>query len=179
MFKISLTGDLGSGKSTVCKLIEKRFNAKKISVGLIMRDRAKALGMTLQEFSSYMEKHPEEDEHLDKMLAEYEGKDGNFIFDSRMAWHFVPSAFSFYLACSPEESARRIFNANRDDESFSSVAETQEKVYRRRESEQLRYKKFYGVDILDLSNYDAVITTDDKTPEQVVEEIITIYEKRS
>ena len=179
MFKISLTGDLGSGKSTVCKLIQKRIKVKVVSVGVIMRERAKSLNMDLQQFSSYMEKHPEEDEHLDNALREYEKKDGDYIFDSRMAWHFVPSAFSFYLSCSPDESARRIFNAKRSDENFSSLEETKKKVYKRRESEQVRYKKFYGVDILDLSNYDAVINTDDKTPEQVVEEIFKIYDKRS
>lgn len=179
MFKISLTGDLGSGKSTVCKLIQERKKAKIVSVGVIMRERAKSLGMDLEQFSSYMENHPEEDEHLDNALREYENKDGDFIFDSRMAWHFVPSAFSFYLSCSPDESARRIFNAKRLDESFDSAEETKKKVCLRRESEQIRYKNFYGVDILDLSNYDAVINTDNKTPEQVVEEIFKIYDKRS
>ena len=178
MFKISLTGDLGSGKSTVCGLIEEKIQVERVSVGKIMRNRAKELGMTLAEFSAYMETHPEEDNKLDEALAEYEKKDGNYIFDSRLAWHFVPSAFSFYLAVSLEESARRIFNANRDDESFSSVEETKAKIVERRLSEQKRYKEFYGLDLLDMKNYDAVVTTDGKTPEQVVEEIFKIYEAR-
>ena len=74
MFKISLTGDLGSGKSTVCDLIEKKIQVERVSVGKIMRARAKELGLTLEEFSAYMETHKEEDEFLDNALKEYEFK---------------------------------------------------------------------------------------------------------
>lgn len=178
MFKISLTGDLGSGKSTVCDLIEKKIQVERVSVGKIMRARAKELGLTLEEFSAYMETHKEEDEFLDNALKEYEFKNGDYIFDSRLAWHFVPSAFSFYLTVSIEESARRIFNAGRDDESFDSIETTKQKILDRRASEQKRYQEFYGINILDMSNYDAVICTDNKTPDQVVNEILEIYSKR-
>jgi len=178
MFKISLTGDLGSGKSTVCDLIEKKIKVERVSVGKIMRARAKELNLTLEEFSSYMETHPEEDKFLDDALKEYEFKNGDYIFDSRLAWHFVPSAFSFYLTVSIDESAKRIFNAGRDDESFSSIEVTKQKILDRRASEQKRYQEFYGLNILDMTNYDAVISTDNKTPEQVVQEIFEIYNKR-
>lgn len=178
MFKISLTGDLGSGKSTVCDLIEKKIKVERVSVGKIMRARAKELNLTLEEFSSYMETHPEEDKFLDDALKEYEFKNGDYIFDSRLAWHFVPSAFSFYLTVSIDESAKRIFNAGRDDESFCSIEVTKQKILDRRASEQKRYQEFYGLNILDMTNYDAVISTDNKTPEQVVQEIFEIYNKR-
>jgi len=178
MFKISLTGDLGSGKSTVCDLIQERINVERISVGKIMRARAKSLNLSLEEFSAYMEKHPEEDKFLDDALKEYEQKEGDFIFDSRLAWYFVPSAFSFYLTVSIDESAKRIFNAGRDDESFSSIEITKQKILERRASEQKRYQEFYGINILDMSNYDAVVVTDNKTPQEVVNEIFEIYNKR-
>ena len=79
MFKISLTGDLGSGKSTVCDLIQSKIEVERVSVGKIMRNRAKELGLTLAEFSAYMETHPEEDNKLDEALSEYEYKDGTNI----------------------------------------------------------------------------------------------------
>lgn len=178
MFKISLTGDLGSGKSTVCDLIQQQIEVERVSVGKIMRARAKQLGLTLEEFSSYMESHPEEDKFLDDALKEYEFKNGDYIFDSRLAWYFVPSAFSFYLTVSIDESAKRIFNAKRDDESFLDIQTTKQKILDRRASEQKRYQEFYGINILDMSNYDAVISTDNKTPQQVVQEIFEIYNKR-
>ena len=39
----------------------------------------------------------------------------------------------------------------------------------REESEVLRYRKFYGIDVTDRSIYDMVIDTGALTPEQVVE----------
>lgn len=171
-FKISLTGDLGSGKSTVSEILKERFNAEIISVGKLQRKMAAELGMDTCEFNIYQEAHPEFDKMLDAKSAEYENIDGNFIFDSRLAWHFVPSAFSVYLKCGYEESARRIMSANRADEHFDSLEEAEKSIRKRRESERDRYKDFYGVDILDLNNYDVVIDTKFKSAEEVAEIIV-------
>ena len=67
-YKISLTGDLGSGKSTVCKIISEKIGAEIISIGSIQRAMAKEMGMTTYEFNSYMESHPEYDKILDDKL---------------------------------------------------------------------------------------------------------------
>ena len=174
-FKISLTGDLGGGKSTVGAILQKRFGAEIISVGKLQRAMAAELKMDTCEFNKYQESHPEFDTILDKKLAEYETVDGNYIFDSRLAWHFVPSAFSVYLKCGIEESARRIMSAGRSDETYSSVEEAKERIHARRESERQRYLNFYGVDITDLDNYDLVVDTVGKTAEQVAEEIVSAW----
>ena len=171
-FKISLTGDLGSGKSTVSALLKDRFNAEIISVGKLQRKMASELGMNTCEFNIYQQAHPEYDKILDGKIAEYDKLDGDYIFDSRLAWHFAPSAFSVYLKCGYEESARRIMEANRQDEHFDSVEEAEKSIRLRRETERERYRDFYGVDILDMNNYDAVIDTVGKTPEEVAETIV-------
>ncbi len=170
-FKISLTGDLGSGKSTVSEILRKRFDAEIISVGKMQRKFAAEHGMNICEFNVYQQTHPEFDTLLDTMISEYENAEGNFIFDSRLAWHFVPSAFSVYMKCGYEESAKRIMEANRSDEKFASAEEAEQSIRRRRESERQRYMDFYGVDILDLNNYDIVVDTRFKTPEEVADEI--------
>lgn len=171
-FKISLTGDLGSGKSTVCAILKEQFDAEVISIGKLQRKMAEELKMDTCEFNVYQKTHPEFDKILDGKSAEYESVDGNFIFDSRLAWHFVPSAFSVYLKCGYKESAKRIFQANRSDEHFDTFEEAEESIRKRRETERERYKDFYGVDILDMNNYDAVIDTIDKTPEEVAAIIV-------
>ncbi|MBE5742091.1 MAG: hypothetical protein E7360_02080 [Clostridiales bacterium] len=175
-FKISLAGDLGSGKSTVSAILKDRFNAEIVSIGKIQRGMAAELNMDTCEFNKYQETHPEFDKILDGKLAEYEKLDGNYIFDSRMAWHFVPSAFSVYLACEPKEAARRVIGANREDEAYDSVDEAYSRLTLRRQREQKRYYDFYEVDITDLTNYDAVVDTTERTPEQVAEEIIRVWE---
>ncbi len=171
-FKISLAGDLGSGKSTVGALLAKQFDAEIVSIGKLQRKMAAELNMDTCEFNKYQETHPEFDKILDGKLADYEKLEGSFIFDSRMAWHFVPSAFSVYLACEPKEAARRVIEANRQDEAYGSVDEAYSRLLLRRQREQKRYFDFYGVDITDMSNYTFVVDTTDKTPTQVAEAIV-------
>ena len=177
-FKVSLAGDLGSGKSTVGAILKDRFYADIVSVGKIQREMAEKLGMNTKEFNIYQEKHPELDKQLDDMLASYENKEGSFIFDSRMAWHFVPSAFSVYMKIDGKTAAARVYNAQRETEQYASVDEAFLKIAKRRESEIERYKNVYGVDITDMSNYDLVVSVDGKTPDEVADEIIAAYLKK-
>ena len=52
-FKVSLAGDLGSGKSTVGAILKERFYADVVSVGKIQREMAEKLGMNTKEFNIY------------------------------------------------------------------------------------------------------------------------------
>ena len=176
-FKISLAGDLGSGKSTVSDVLKEKFSAEVVSIGKIQRAMAAELNMDTCEFNKYQETHPEFDKILDGKLSEYEKLDGNYIFDSRMAWHFVPSAFSVYLVCDPKEAAKRVIKAKREDEAYESEDEAFLRLTLRRQREKKRYYDFYNVDITDMTNYDCVVDTTGKTPEQVVEEVISGWEK--
>lgn len=176
-FKVSLAGDLGSGKSTVGAILKERFNAEVISIGKIQRKMAAELGMDTCDFNVYQQTHPEFDKILDTKLAEYEEKQGNYIFDSRMAWHFVPSSFSVYLKCDLKEAAERILNAKRNDETYENAEQAIKRLTERRTSEKNRYYDFYGVDITDMSNYNVVIDTTGKTPDEVAEEIALGWER--
>lgn len=177
-FRISLAGDLGSGKSTVGAILKEKFGAEIVSIGKIQRTMAAEIGMDTCEFNRYQETHPEFDKILDGKLAEYEKTSGSFIFDSRMAWHFAPSAFSVYLSCELTEAARRVVKAKRSDEEYSTVDEAADKLRLRREREKKRYFDFYGVDITDLNNYDLVVDTTDKSPEEVATVVAAEYERR-
>ena len=177
-FKISLSGDLGSGKSTVTDILQKKFSAEIVSVGKIFRASAAEMGMTPVQFNIFLEAHPEYDEKLDEKIHEYDSIVGNYIFDSRLAFHFVPSSFSYYLKVDLKEAAKRIMQAQRKDENYKTLDEAIEKLKERRESEKLRYKAFYHVDITDMSNYDCVIDTTDKTPEEVAELIVKHYRQK-
>ncbi len=176
-YKISLAGDIGSGKSTVGQILSKNFNLEKVSIGVMLRNMAIEYGMDVNEFNAYMESHSEIDGILDNKLKEFELKDGNYLFDSRMAWHFVPSSFSVYIKVSPEIAAKRIMKANRSSELYKSIDEAVESIKVRRKSEVLRYTKLYSVDVTDLSNYDLVVNSDDKTPEEIAKIISLEFEK--
>ena len=177
-FRISLAGDLGSGKSTVGAILKEKFGAEIVSIGRLQRSMAAEMGMDTCEFNRYQETHPEFDKILDTRLSSYESLCGNFIFDSRMAWHFVPSAFSVYLKCDIAEAAKRVAKAGRSDERYSDEKEAAGKLLLRREREKKRYADFYGVDITDMNNYDLVVDTTDKSVEEVAEAIIDGYKEK-
>ena len=173
--KISLAGDLGSGKSTVGKIIAARENLEFYSTGTIQRAIAARNRMTTYEFNRYMETHPEIDGEIDDGLKALNAADTNVIIDSRMAWHFVPDSFAVYMSTDPYVSAKRILHAKRASEPFGSIEEAVESLRLRRASESKRYMDLYGVDIKDMNNYDLVIDTSAHSPEQVADAIMRYY----
>lgn len=175
--KISLAGDLGSGKSTVADILISRLGAEYYSTGAIVRSIADRRGMTVTELNTYMETHPEIDHEIDDGIAALSDVDKFLIIDSRMAWHFTKGTFKVYLSCDIETSALRIMNANRKGEHAATLEETIDATRTRRESEKKRYFEQYGVNIKDLSNYSLVVDTSNATPEEVAECIITAFEK--
>ena len=175
--KISLAGDLGSGKSTVGKILCEKFGAQLYSTGTIQRAIAEEMGMTTLELNRYSETHPEIDEKIDNGLRALEHREDPLIIDSRMAWHFVPGSFSVYMAADAYVSAERIMNAGRSSEPFKNIKEAVCSVRNRRKSEMYRYAAFYGVNIKDMDNYDFVIDTSFASPERIAKEIEEHYLK--
>ena len=175
--KISLAGDLGSGKSTVGRLLAEKFGAQMYSTGTIQRELAEKMGMTTLELNKYSETHPEIDGMIDDGLRTLNERKISVVIDSRMAWHFVPSSFSVYMSAAPAVAAARIMYAGRSSEPFSGIDEAIRSIAARRKSEQARYMQLYGVDIMDMKNYDFVIDTSEIPPELVAERIAAAYEK--
>ena len=173
--KISLAGDLGSGKSTVSDILVRRLGAEYYSTGAIVRGIAERRGMTVTELNVYMETHPEIDHEIDDGIARLSEVDKLLIIDSRMAWHFTRGTFRVYLSVDIETSALRIMNANRKGEHCATLEETVEATKARRESGKKRYLTQYGVNIKDLSNYDLIVDTTAATPNEVAEAIISAF----
>lgn len=173
--KISLAGDLGSGKSTVSDILIPRLGAEYYSTGAIVRSIAEKHGMTVGELNVYMETHPEIDHEIDDGLKALSDVDKLLIIDSRMAWHFTAGTFKVYLSTDIETSALRIMNANRRGEHNATLEETIAATRARRESEKKRYREQYGVDIKDLTNYSLVVDTTNATPDEVAECIISSF----
>ena len=78
-----------------------------------------------------------------------------------------------------DEAAKRAYNdqKRKDLESFDSVEEHKQALIERFNLENERYFKLYKVHKEDLSNYDLVVDTTDKTPEETAEIIIEEYKK--
>ena len=177
MDKISLAGDLGSGKSTVTGILMAALGAEKYSTGTLVREIAERMGMTIGELNVYMESHPEIDTEIDDGLVRLALDPRSLIIDSRMAWHFTKGTFKVYLSTDVETASLRIMGANRTCEHAATLEETIACTKARRESEKKRYSEKYGVDITDLSNYSLIVDTTNATPDEVAGVIISCFEK--
>ena len=74
------------------------------------------------------------------------------------------------------DAAERIMKAGRSEETYKTMDEAVENINARHKSETLRYKTLYGVDLDNYDNYDLVVDTDGKTPEQIVEIICDAFD---
>ena len=173
---ITITGDLGSGKSSVTSILKEKLNFEVVSVGTVQRKLAEKYGIeSIEAFNKYMETHPEIDTECDNMVAEL-GKQSGRIFDSRLAWHFVEDSLKVYLSVNEDIAIKRIFfDQKRINESHLDAEQTGISNRKRRESEIARFKLLYNVDLNDFSNYDLVIDTGALTPEEVAERILEAY----
>ena len=172
---ITITGDLGSGKSTVSNLLRERLNLEYIYTGKIQREIANKYNMTTLELNQYAETHPEIDEEIDATFKSLNNST-DLLVDSRLAWFFIPDSFKVFLKTDVMVSAYRISNDNqRGSEKYSSLEEAVDNIIARKTSENKRYLELYGANCSDLSNFDLVIDTSFITPESVADIIVAEY----
>jgi len=175
---ISITGDLGSGKSTVSRLLYERLGYNYVYTGQIQREIAAKYNMTTFELNKYAETHPEIDEEIDSTFKSLNDST-NLIVDSRLAWFFIPKSFKVFLKTDLLVSVNRISGDNqRGSEKYSSQDEAINKIIARKESENKRYMELYGANCSDLSNFDIIVDTSYITPEEVADIILTEYNSR-
>ena len=176
MINITIAGDLGSGKSTVANHLINNINYRIESAGLIFRRLAEQHGMSAKEFNQFIESNPKYDNMVDDTIKEMGEKEENIIFDSRLAWYFVPKSFKIYMYVDVDTATERIFNdTGRVSESYSDMATAKKEIIERRESEVLRYKTFYNIDINNYSNYDFIIDTSHATKDEVNDAVLSNF----
>lgn len=176
MINITIAGELGSGKSTVSSYLIKNIDYRIESAGLIFRRLAEQHGMTAKEFNQFIESNPKYDNMVDDTIREMGEKEENIIFDSRLAWFFVPKSFKMYMYVDVDTAAERIFNdKDRVSESYPDIDTAKKEIIERRQSEILRYKTFYGADINNYKNYDFIIDTSHATKDEVNDLVLSSF----
>ncbi len=171
--RITISGEAGSGKSTVVDSIANKLNIKRYSTGDYMRTMAAARGVTIIEINKIGETDQSIDKELDDWQKELEQKrDESFVLDSRLGFHFIPSSIKIFLEADIHVRAERIYNDMRLVEENTSLKKTIANIKKRQQLERERYKRKYGIDYLDMSNYDLVLDTTNMTPKEVAGKII-------
>ncbi len=152
---IAVSGMPGSGKSTLARRLSEYFGLRLVSAGRMFRSLADQKGLTLSELTRVAEADPSIDRMVDGMTVE-EASKGCVVVDAHIAgWILKDLALlKIYLAAPADVRVRRI--AERDGKSYE---EAFQEVKTREESECRRFKRYYGIDINDLSVFDLVINT--------------------
>lgn len=177
---ITVSGQPGSGTTTLSKELVDALDAAYINAGDVFRTMASEHEMSLSEFSKHVNETPEIDvaidytlreiiedfkelpsEHRvsDKPSAAYDldfGVDSSrqyLVIESRLAGWVAADAATMKIWCQAPAAVRaeRISDSNR--------VETADELLERQSDESMRYQEWYGIDIEDLSIYDLVINT--------------------
>lgn len=173
---ITLSGVPGSGKTTVGRLLAARLGVPHVYAGDLYRQEAKRRGLSLEEFNRECEKDHSIDRKLDEEMA-LRARQGDVVLEGRLAGYLAArdrvDALKVWLTASDEVRARRV--AQRENGDWRQI----EKENRaRHDSDARRYKEIYGFDLGATDVYDVVLSSDDRSPEDLVDEIAALARAR-
>jgi cytidylate kinase len=150
---ITVGGYPGSGTTTLCRNLAETFGFTHVYAGLIFREMAAQKGMTLEEFSKTAESNESFDLEVDR--RQKEAAVDNTVVEGRVTAFIVNADLKIWLLAPLVIRAQRV--AKREN---IPVEEAVTRITEREESERRRYKKYYNIEMEDLSGYDLVMNTE-------------------
>jgi radical S-adenosyl methionine domain-containing protein 2 len=148
--KITLSGEVASGKSSVGKLLANELGYDFLSIGEMTREIADSRGMTIVEFQAECKKNPKLNEEIDQLfLKKCQTKEG-VIIDYRLGFHFVKDAYHVFLNISEEKAIERLRENKRINETHATVRE-------RNDLFKDQFTQTYDLDYTCLSHYNSVV----------------------
>jgi cytidylate kinase len=173
---ITIAGTVGSGKSTVGRIIAKRLGLKHYSIGDLMREMAEQRKISLMEISKLAEKDRSIDEELDQRQISHGMEEDDFVIDGRLSFHFIPKSFKIFLDADELVRAKRVLADNIRKEHNINLNNTVENMKRRVLSEKKRYRKYYKINPYSKKFYDLIVDTTKLSPNDVADTIIDFVE---
>lgn len=170
---ITITGDLGSGKTTIAKALSEEIGFIYFSSGEIQREIAEEMQITTLELNQKAFNDKDIDRLIDGEIEKLNYTNLNYVVDSRLGWHFIKESYKIYTTVDIDLAAERIFKGElRKSEDISDVKTIKENLITRRKLEVDRFKEIYDIDILSKDNYDLIIDTSDMDISQIIQLII-------
>jgi predicted cytidylate kinase len=167
---VTISGELGSGKSSVALRLAEVYSLRVVSTGDIQRSIAKSLNLSTLETNWLAERDKLIDSQVDQVTRDLGGAPDPIVFDSRMAWHMVPQSFKVHLVVDPMVAAKRLHTTRSSPtEQYESASHARELAEERYRSEQRRFLSTYGVDVFRLRNYNLVIDTSEADVDTVLQ----------
>ncbi len=176
---ISITGNLGAGKSSICKIL-KAHGYEIISAGTIFRQLAQERGLSVEELNAQVNSQieggglSEIDTLIDERTTQISRERDMVVFDARLGWHFAENTFRIFVYVDIDEAARRIYgdSSRAASEHYDSLEECRAAIIHRQHLEAERFKDLYRLDYYNLRNYDLIIDSTYATPEELSEVIL-------
>lgn len=178
--KVTISWAAWAWKSSIIQAIVKKLGYETCDIWQVFRARAVKKWLTIAQYDKMVEKNPQEDIELDNDMRKIVKNSKKDTIASRRMWfHCLPEAFSIRLDVQPKEGARRVFLQNRgkQEKKYKNVEETIKANQDRMKRLQKRLLKIYSVDFMDKKNYDKVITTDGKTIEENIDDVLKAIKK--
>lgn len=167
-----------SGKWTVSKLLAEKLWYKIVSIWDMRRKLAEEMWLNIVEFNKLWD-NPENAKEFDIKYEEYQQNlklTDNIILDSRLGFYAQPNAFKILLDVDEEIAWERIYKAERSTDKHETKKHAIDEVKERNNNDEDRYKRLYNIDLWNPNNYNLVIDTSERTPEEVLDIILKEFE---
>ena len=168
---ITITGETGSGVSTVVRKLAESLDYRSFSAGGLFRNIARQRNMTVEQLNDYARHNNMIDREIDTLIRRL-GEGSEIVLDARLGYYWIHDSFRVYLQVDPDIAAHRIYadisEGKRYEEGATTIDQTIINLQRQAESTQERYFHDYGLDIENTKPFDLIVNTDDKTPEEIV-----------
>lgn len=165
---IAISGDIGTGKSTLARLLSEKLGWEYISAGNYFRDWYKSQSMDVSKVYGIPE---EEDRKMEADFKKEMQEKSDTIFESRLAgWLAKDYPQTLKVLCVVDEGQAFKRVAKRDS---ISLEEAQRLSKQRAQDLVDKFNKLYGVsDYLDPKYFDLVIDTTNLSPDQVLDKVL-------
>lgn len=167
---ISIGGTPGSGKSSLAKMLAEKLDYRHYYIGGMRRKMAEERGMTLEELNALGEKEVWTDREVDEYQKRLGETEDNFIIEGRTSFFFIPHSLKIFISVDPRVGAQRVYgdlskdgNERNEGTNLDSLEAVLRSHKLRIASDRARYKKYYNIDVYDLSQYDYIQDTTNLT----------------
>jgi cytidylate kinase len=150
---LTVSGEIGAGKSTVARALAESLGLRYLSSGEMFREAARRRGVTV----SALGRLAEDDASIDRMIDETqvaEANAGRVVVESRLSGWLINGDVRVWLRAPVDVRARRV--AARDRMALEAA---RAEIETREASERRRYAALYRINLDDLTRYHVVLDT--------------------
>lgn len=159
-------------------MLAEHFGYEISSIWAMQREQAQKMGMTMLEFDLYLKEHknPQNDLQYENYWKSLDLSQ-NLILEARTGFYCQPKSFKIFLDVDKDVAGKRVFNAHRTTETaYACVEDAIKATELRNQTARDRLQKLYDIDIWDYKNFDLVIDTNERTPEEIFEIILKEFQ---